>query len=89
MALVFWAVIGGLIAFAARVLGVLTFLLTAREGRGRWSLVISSFPFAYLPWGGSVFRFQAVVDEAFLHRDAGLGGRVAMSASEWLFDFDD
>jgi len=76
MALVFWAVIGGLIAaIAACVLGVLSFLLTKRVGRGRWPLVISScfFPFACLPWGGSVFGFQAVVNEAFLHRDAGLG----------------
>ena len=76
MALVFWAIIGIVIAtIGACVLGGLSFFLTRRVSRSRWPVVVAScvFPFLCLPWGAVVFGFQAVVNETFLHRDPGLG----------------
>jgi hypothetical protein len=76
MALVFWAIVGIVLAsLGACVLGVTTFLLTRREASGRWPVIVAScaLPFLSLPWGGLVFGFQAIVNETFLHRDPGLG----------------
>jgi hypothetical protein len=76
MALVFWAIVGVVVAaIDAFFLAGLSFLLTRNAQRGRWLVVIASyvFPFACLPWGGLVFGFQAIVNETLLHRDAGLG----------------
>ena len=74
--LLFWAVAGAIAAtVGALVLGGATAFITrgAHKGRRRAILAAGLFPFVCLAWAGTVFAFQAVVNETFLHRDAGLG----------------
>lgn len=74
--LLIWAVVGALVAgVGAAVLGSAAAYLTRRSGHGRKRLILiaSLFPFMCLVWAGAVFMFQAMVNEAVLHQDAGLG----------------
>ena len=70
--LLFWAVVGTVVAgIGAATLGCIVGLLTrgVTSGRRRVITAASLFPFVCLGWGGAVFVFQAVVNEALLHRD--------------------
>jgi|SRR5215469_5563811 len=74
--LVFWAVVGIVLASV----GALTFagattLLTRRVPAGRRSAIVAAaiFPLVSLGWGACAFVFQAVVNEALLDRDLGIG----------------
>ncbi len=70
------AVIGLILAaVGALVLGSAAAYLTrgAGPGRKRLILAVSLFPLACLGWVGTVFVFQAVINENVLHRDPGLG----------------
>jgi hypothetical protein len=74
--LLFWAIVGTVIAgIGAVTLGSATALLTRRVTNDRRKVITAAslFPFICLGWGGAVFVFQAVVNEALLHRDLGLG----------------
>jgi hypothetical protein len=74
--LLFWVVVGTVVAaIGAATLGCGAALLTRGVTNGRRKVVIaaSMLPFVCLGWGGAVFVFQAVVNEALLHRDLGLG----------------
>lgn len=74
--LLFWAIVGvGIAALGAAVFGCITAILTRGIATGRRRAVVAAglFPFVCLGWGGAVFVFQAVVNEALLHRDLGIG----------------
>ena len=74
--LLIWAVVGIVVAaLGAVVLGSTAAYFTrgAQHGRKKLILAASLFPLACLGWMGVVFVFQAIVNEAVLHRDAGLG----------------
>src|SRR6185503_3082471 len=74
--LVFWAVVGILIASVGSLtLAGATTLLTRRvpARRRRAILAAGIFPFVCLGWGACVFVFQGVVNEALLDRDIGIG----------------
>jgi hypothetical protein len=74
--LLFWAVVGTVVAgVGAAILGCGTALLTRGVTSGRRKVIIagSMFPFVCLGWGGTVFVFQAIVNEGLLHRDLGIG----------------
>jgi hypothetical protein len=74
--LLFWAVVGTILAvIAVLILGGTTAVLTrgAPVGRRRAIIAVSLFPFACLAWAGIIFVFQAFVNEEVLHRDPGLG----------------
>lgn len=74
--LIFWAVIGFILAsVGALTLAATTTLLTrrVRAGRRRAIVVAAIFPFVCLGWGACVFVFQAVVNEGLLNRDLGIG----------------
>jgi len=92
MALVFWAIIGTVIAtIGACVPGPLAFLFdTACESRPvarssrllRISLHVSEV-------GRSGVGFQAALNETFLYRDPGLGDRWRCLLPKWILDSDD
>ncbi len=74
--LILWAVVG----FALASLGSVVMMAAAKFLMRRTAahshafvLAVGVFPFAFLGWAGTVFVFQAVVNEFFLHRDAGAG----------------
>ena len=72
--LLIWAVVGTVLAvIGALVLASAAALLTRGAGNGRRRAIIAAglFPFACLAWGGSMFFFQALVNEGLLHRDPG------------------
>ena len=74
--LIFWAVVGVISAMVgALAMGGVTHFLTRRAAAGNRKLTIAAlvFPFACLGWAASVFVLQAVINEAVLHRDLGLG----------------
>jgi hypothetical protein len=74
--LFFWAVVGIVVAsVAALTLARTTTLLTrqVRAGRRRVIVAAAIFPFVCLGWGAGVFVFQAIVNEALLDRDLGVG----------------
>jgi hypothetical protein len=74
--LMFWAIAGTIVAgVGVLFFGGATGFLTrgARTGRRRVILAASAFPFVCLGWAGTVFVFQALVNELLLHRDPGLG----------------
>jgi hypothetical protein len=74
--LIFWAVVGAVVgSISAGVLAAITSFLTRGTTQGRRKLVIFAalLPFACLAWAGTVFVFQAAVNEGLLHRDLGLG----------------
>ena len=74
--LFFWAIAGTILAgIGAVILGVVTGFLTRRVGETRKRAIIlaSVFPFVCLGWAGVLFLFQAIINGALLHRDAGLG----------------
>jgi predicted PurR-regulated permease PerM len=74
--LLFWAVIGTILAgVAAVVLGVATAWLTRRVQHWRRTAILAAavLPFLCLAWAGAVFFFQAIVNETLFHRDPGLG----------------
>ena len=74
--LLFWLVIGLVVAsVAAVVLAATTAMLTRRVVTGRRRVIVASavFPFLCLCWGGCVFVFQAFVNELLLNRDLGIG----------------
>jgi len=74
--LLIWAVVGTVLAvIGALVLASAAALLTRGAGNGRRRAIIAAglFPFACLAWGGSMFFFQALVNEGLLHRDPGAG----------------
>lgn len=62
-------------SFAAVVLGTTAHLLTRRSGRKRKIAVLASvvFPFACVAYAGAWFAAYAVINDAFFHRDPGLG----------------
>jgi hypothetical protein len=71
-----WAAVGLVLATAAAIiLSTATALLTRGVPRGRLESVLAAFalPFACLAWAGLIFIFQAIVNEAALDRDVGLG----------------
>ena len=71
-----WAFVGTILAIvSALVFSGTTALITlgAQNGRKRVILAAGLLPFVCLAWAGTVFVFQAVVNESLLHRDAGLG----------------
>jgi len=74
--LLIWAVVGVVLAgLGAAVLGSIAAYFTpgASQGRRKLILAASAFPLACLGWAGTVFIFQAIVNETLLHRDAGIG----------------
>jgi hypothetical protein len=74
--LMFWAVVGTVgAAFGAAALGCATALFTRGVPKGRRRIIIAAIllPFVCLVWAGVIFVFQAVVNEALLHRDMGIG----------------
>jgi hypothetical protein len=74
--LMFWMVAGLFAAgFAALVLGGLTALFTRRVKKGRAAVLFASFalPFVCLGWFFVAFFAQALINEAYFNRDAGLG----------------
>lgn len=74
--LALWAVAGLILAaLAAAGCGCVTALLTRRVAVGRRRAIITAglFPFACLIWAGTVFVFQAIVNEGVLNRDLGMG----------------
>jgi len=74
--LLIWAVVGVVVAaLGAVVLGSTAAYFTrgAQHGRKKLILAASLFPLACLGWMGVVFVSQAIINEAVLHRDAGLG----------------
>lgn len=74
--LIFWAVVGALLAgVAAAVLGGTTAWLTKDVQRWRRPAILAAavLPFLCLAWAGTVFIFQAIVNQALFHRDPGLG----------------
>jgi hypothetical protein len=74
--LLIYAVIGLILAaVGALVLGSAAAYLTrgAGPGRKRLILAVSFFPLVCLGWVGTVFIFQAIINEDVFHRDAGLG----------------
>jgi hypothetical protein len=76
MVLLAAAVVGTVMAsISGAILGGATAWFTKGVQRGcRTAILVAvAFPFACLAWGGLVFAFQAVVNEAILHRDVGLG----------------
>src|SRR5215471_16608614 len=76
LVLLFWVVAGTFVAaIGAVTLGCVTAMLTRGVTNGRRNVIIAAslFPLVCLGWGGVVFVFQAVVNEALLHRDLGLG----------------
>ena len=67
-----WTVVGSILAgVAALTLGVLAahFTRGALRERRRVILAAALFPFLSMGWVCAVFVFQAVINEAFLHRD--------------------
>lgn len=74
--LIFWAVVGAVVAsVAALTLAGTTSLLTRQVPAGRRKAIFAAaiFPFICLGWGAGVFVFQAVVNEFVLDRDLGIG----------------
>jgi hypothetical protein len=74
--LIIWAVVGVVLAgIGALVCAYATALLTRGAVQDRKKLIKTAtlFPFACLVWTGTVFVFQAVINETVLHRDAGIG----------------
>jgi hypothetical protein len=74
--LLIWAVVGIVLAgTGALVLRCTAAYLTRGAQRGRKTLILATslFPFACLGWAAAVFAFQAIINEAVPHRDAGLG----------------
>jgi hypothetical protein len=74
--LVFWAIIGTILAgIGGLILGGAAGFVTrgAQRGRRKVMLAAALFPFVCLAWAGTVFVFQAVINETLLHRDADLG----------------
>jgi hypothetical protein len=74
--LIIWAVVGfALASLGSVVMMAAAKLLTRRAGLSRHTLILAVgiFPFVCLGWAGTVFVFQAVVNEVFLHRDASAG----------------
>ena len=74
--LIIWAVVGfALASLGSVVMMAAAKFLTRRAAfhRHAFVLAVGIFPFVGLGWTGVVFVFQAVVNEGFLHRDAGAG----------------
>jgi hypothetical protein len=74
--LIFWAVVGTLVASvgALTLAGTTTFLTRlVPAGRRKAILAAAIFPFICLGWGAVVFVFQAAVNEVLLDRDLGIG----------------
>ncbi|MBV9183210.1 MAG: hypothetical protein JO356_18055, partial [Acidobacteria bacterium] len=74
--LLFWAVLGVVVASigALTLAGTVTLLTRqVRATRRRVILSAALFPFVCLGWGACVFVFQAVVNELLLDRDLGIG----------------
>jgi hypothetical protein len=74
--LLLWTIVGTVVAaIGSATLGCATALFTrgVPSGRRKAILTASLFPLVCLGWGGTVFVFQAVVNEAILDRDLGLG----------------
>src|SRR5438445_7529206 len=74
--LFFWTIDGTLHAgIGFVILVVVTNFITRRVGETRKRAIIlaSVFPFVCLGWAGVLFLFQAIINGALLHRDAGLG----------------
>jgi hypothetical protein len=74
--LLLWAAVGIVLAGAGSLLfGLSAAYLTRGTGSGRKRLILTAslFPIAYLGWVGAIFLLQAIVNESFLQRDAGLG----------------
>jgi hypothetical protein len=74
--LIIWAVVGfALASLGSVVMMAAAKFLTRRAAfhRHAFVLAVGIFPFVGLGWAGVVFVFQAVVNEGFLHRDAGAG----------------
>ena len=72
----FWAVVGTVVAsIGTAPLRCAAALLTRGVMNGRRTVIIAAslFLFICLGWGGAVFVFQAVINEALLLRDLGLG----------------
>ncbi len=70
------AVVGCAFALlGSRILRTIVDRLTRNAGGSRRRLLklVSAFPFLCLGWAGIVFVFQAGINAAVLHRDAGLG----------------
>jgi len=76
LVLIFWAVVGFVLAFAGMLaLGATTAFITRGATKGRRPLIIAAclFPYGCLVWTAAVFIFQACINGVFLHRDPGLG----------------
>jgi len=74
--LIIWAVVGFALASLGSVvmMAAAKFLIRRSAAHGHaFVLAVGIFPFAFLGWAGTVFVLQAVVNEVFLHRDAGAG----------------
>jgi len=75
--LLIWSLVGAILAGIGALVfgGAATFFTRGAEQgrRRRVILAVALFPFACLIWAGAVFVFQAVINEAVLHRDAGIG----------------
>jgi hypothetical protein len=74
--LLFWAVIGTVLAtLGGLVLAGATAFVTRHVQRGRKRVIVAAalFPTACLVWAGTVFVFQAAINEMVLQRDPGLG----------------
>ena len=74
--LIFWAVAGLVLgAISSGALAAITAFLTRGIAQGRRKLIVAAalLPFACLAWAGTIFIFQAVVNEELRHRDVGLG----------------
>jgi len=70
------AVVGSILAaITAAILGAMAVYLTKGVQRGRTLVIVATiaFPFLCLAWLGGVFAVQAIINESYLHRDAGLG----------------
>ena len=74
--LLFWAILGTILAVGELIIfGGLTAFFTRGATRGRRAATITAclFPIACFGWAGALFLFQAIVNEALLHRDLGIG----------------
>jgi hypothetical protein len=75
LVLSFWLIVGVVLAtLGAGVFAAAAAILTRGSPERRGMIIAAaSFPFMCLAWAGMVFIFQGIVNEAVLHRDAGIG----------------
>jgi hypothetical protein len=75
MALVAFAIVGTVLAgITGIVIAFITALITRGAPKRRNAIIAAIFfPFACLGRCGAIFGFQAIMNEDFFHRDAGLG----------------